>query len=72
MWPQNSQLDLVAAAAGCPARAGRAQLACLRARSGADVRAALLASGAQFQPVTDNVTVFMECVARAGRRDGWC
>ena len=60
MWPQNSQLDLVATNASCPEFAGHEQLACLRAKSGDDVRKALLASGAQFQPVTDNVTVFME------------
>lgn len=63
MWRENSQLSLVATNVSCPGSGGSAeQLACLRQRSGSELRAALIASGAQFQPVTDNVTVFMECV----------
>lgn len=62
MWQENSQLNLVAANASCPAAAGVEQLTCLRERSGSELRAALLTTGAQFQPVTDNVTVYMEYV----------
>jgi hypothetical protein len=62
MWPLNQQLDLVAAnlsGSPCPT-AGRGQLDCLRTKTGEELKTALLATGAQFQPVTDNRTIFKE------------
>ncbi|ESK84633.1 acetylcholinesterase precursor [Moniliophthora roreri MCA 2997] len=60
MWETNSQLSLVAANLSCPATHGT--LACLRTKSGLEVQRALLATGAQFQPVTDDITIWKDYV----------
>ncbi|KAK7032125.1 hypothetical protein VNI00_013299 [Paramarasmius palmivorus] len=60
MWEMNSQLVLVATNLSCPTTHGT--LACLRKKSGFEVQKALLGTGAQFQPVTDNITIFKDYV----------
>ncbi|KAF8655889.1 hypothetical protein AX16_002874 [Volvariella volvacea WC 439] len=70
MWPINQQLSIVAANMSCPnptpSRSGRgqSQLDCLRAKSGPELRKALLDTKTQFQPVTDNITVWKDYVAQ--------
>ncbi|CAL1699648.1 unnamed protein product [Somion occarium] len=61
MWPLNDQISKVSANVGCPT--GRGQLACLRTKSGVELQKVLLATGTQFQPATDNVTIFKDFVA---------
>ncbi|KAG6855501.1 hypothetical protein H0H87_001959, partial [Tephrocybe sp. NHM501043] len=56
MWPLNSQLSKVAMNVSCPTT-GR-MLDCLRTKSGLELKKALLDTGAQFQPVTDGITVW--------------
>ncbi|PPQ71017.1 hypothetical protein CVT24_011933 [Panaeolus cyanescens] len=67
MWQPNDQISKIAANMSCPT--GHGLLDCLRKKSGSDLRQTLLATGTQFQPVTDNVTVFKDFVAqtKAGR-----
>lgn len=60
MWPLNSQLDMVAGNISCPVGGRDGQLDCLRSKSGFELQKVLLATGAQFQPVTDNITIFKE------------
>lgn len=60
MWPENQELSKISSALGCPS--GRGQLDCLRTKSGDELRATLLETRAQFQPVTDNITVWKEYV----------
>lgn len=62
MWPINSQLDLVAVNISCPTEGQPGQLQCLRSKSGVELQKVLLDTGAQFQPVTDNITIFKESV----------
>ncbi|KAJ8074393.1 hypothetical protein PM082_015293 [Marasmius tenuissimus] len=66
MWELNSQISVIAKNLSCPT--GRGELSCLRKKPGADLRTALLATGAQFQPVTDNVTVFKDFVKQTKER----
>ena len=58
MWPLNDQISKVASHTSCPT--GKGLLDCLRAKSATDLQAVLLATGTQFQPVTDNVTIWKE------------
>lgn len=58
MWPLNDQISKIAQNLSCPT--GRGQLDCLRQKSGVELQKVLLATGTQFQPVTDNVTIFKE------------
>lgn len=60
MWGLNDQISKIAQNFSCPT--GRGLLDCLRKESGADLQKVLLATGTQFQPVTDNVTIFKESV----------
>lgn len=59
MWPLNSQLNLISSNLSCTE--GPGQLDCLRTKSSEELKTALLFTGAQFQPVTDNITIFKEC-----------
>lgn len=59
MWQLNDQISRIASNMSCPT--GRGQLDCLRKKSGTDLQKVLLATGTQFQPVTDNVTIWKEC-----------
>lgn len=67
MWPENQEIAKVSSAMGCPT--GKGQLDCLRTKSGDELRKVLLETKAQFQPVTDNVTVWKDHVkqTRQGR-----
>ncbi|TCD67432.1 hypothetical protein EIP91_012404 [Steccherinum ochraceum] len=60
MWGLNNQISKIAQNFSCPT--GRGLLDCLRKQSGVDLQKVLLATGTQFQPVTDNVTIFKEQV----------
>ncbi|KAF9561897.1 carboxylesterase [Agrocybe pediades] len=66
MWQLNDQLSKISANLSCPTT-GKGQLDCLRTKSGADLQKVLLATGTQFQPVTDNVTVWKDYVAQTKR-----
>ncbi|KAI0759813.1 carboxylesterase [Irpex lacteus] len=67
MWPLNDQISKVASNMSCPT--GKGLLDCLRTKSAVDLQTVLLATGTQFQPVTDNVTIFKDFVKliREGR-----
>lgn len=58
MWQLNDQISKIAANMTCPTNGGL--LECLRNKSGEELKRALLNTGTQFQPVTDNVTVWKE------------
>jgi hypothetical protein len=58
MWPIDQQLGIIAQNLSCPT--GPGLLDCLRTKDGFELKAVLLATGAQFQPVTDNITIFYE------------
>lgn len=61
MWPLGNQISEISTKLNCTT--GHGQLDCLRKKSGADLQAVLLATGNQFQPVTDNITIWKECVS---------
>ncbi|KAF8161558.1 carboxylesterase [Crassisporium funariophilum] len=67
MWQLNDQISKIATNMSCPT--GHGLLDCLRTKSGTELKQVLLSTGTQFQPVTDNVTVFKDFVAqtKAGR-----
>ncbi|KAJ3574227.1 hypothetical protein NP233_g1904 [Leucocoprinus birnbaumii] len=65
MWPINSQISKIAANFSCPL--GKGLLDCLRKKSGSELQQVLLDTGAQFQPVTDNITVWKDYVAQTQR-----
>lgn len=58
MWPLNDQISKIASNMSCTT--GRGLLDCLRKKSAIDLQTVLLATGTQFQPVTDNITIFKE------------
>jgi hypothetical protein len=58
MWPIDSQLALFSSKFNCTSGGGL--LDCLRKQDGQELRKVLLETGAQFQPVTDNVTIWKE------------
>jgi hypothetical protein len=58
MWPLNDQISKIATNMSCPT--GHGLLDCLRTKSATDLQKVLLATGTQFQPVTDNVTIWKE------------
>lgn len=58
MWQLNNQISQISKNFSCPT--GRGQLDCLRKRSRVELQQVLLATGTQFQPVTDNITIFKE------------
>ncbi|KAF9524982.1 carboxylesterase [Crepidotus variabilis] len=60
MWQLNDQISKIAGNMGCPTQKGL--LDCLRKKSGDELRQVLLSTGTQFQPVTDNVTVWKDIV----------
>lgn len=60
MWPIGQQIGKIATNLSCPI--GLGQLDCLRSKTGLELQQALLATGAQFQPVTDNITIWKEYV----------
>jgi hypothetical protein len=60
MWPLNDQISKIAGNMSCPT--GKGLLDCLREKSGTDLQKVLLATGTQFQPVTDNITIWKEWV----------
>ncbi|KAF9465144.1 carboxylesterase [Collybia nuda] len=60
MWPIGQQINKIAVNLSCPT--GPGQLDCLRGKTGLELKQALLATGAQFQPVTDNITVWKDYV----------
>ncbi|RXW25718.1 hypothetical protein EST38_g156 [Candolleomyces aberdarensis] len=61
MWPTDSQLSKISSKLGC--LTGDGQLDCLRKKDGSELRKVLLETGAQFQPVTDNITIWKEYVS---------
>ncbi|GLB37994.1 putative carboxylesterase family protein [Lyophyllum shimeji] len=65
MWPLNDQIGKIATNMSCPT--GRGLLDCLRKKSGLELKQTLLATGTQFQPVTDNITVWKDYVAQTIR-----
>ncbi|KXN86032.1 Para-nitrobenzyl esterase [Leucoagaricus sp. SymC.cos] len=65
MWPINQQISKIASNFSCPL--GKGMLNCLRTKSGTALRQVLLDTGAQFQPVTDNVTIWKDYVAQTVR-----
>ncbi|KAF9445924.1 carboxylesterase [Macrolepiota fuliginosa MF-IS2] len=65
MWPINQQISKIAANFSCPL--GKGMLDCLRTKSGTDLKRVLLDTGTQFQPVTDNVTVWKDYVSQTIR-----
>ncbi|KAI0792500.1 carboxylesterase [Abortiporus biennis] len=67
MWPLNDQISKIATNFSCPT--GHGLLDCLRSKSGIELQQVLLDTGTQFQPVTDNVTIFKDFVklTKAGR-----
>ncbi|KIP07292.1 hypothetical protein PHLGIDRAFT_30076 [Phlebiopsis gigantea 11061_1 CR5-6] len=67
MWPLNDQISKIASNMSCPT--GNGLLNCLRTKSATNLQEVLLATGTQFQPVTDNVTIWKDYVklTRAGR-----
>jgi hypothetical protein len=60
MWPIDQQLGLIASNVSCPT--GKGMLDCLRGKPVLQLQSVLLSTNAQFQPVTDNRTIFYECV----------
>ncbi|KAF9262533.1 carboxylesterase [Marasmius fiardii PR-910] len=66
MWELNSQLSIIASSLSCPT--GTGELDCLRKVPGEDLRRVLLATGTQFQPVIDNITVFKDYVKQTRER----
>jgi hypothetical protein len=56
MWPLNQQIEIVARNVSCPT--GHGMLDCLRTKDAFELKRAVIATGAQFQPVTDNITIF--------------
>lgn len=58
MWPLNDQISKIASNMSCPT--GPGLLDCLRTKSATDLQTVLLTTGTQFQPVTDNITIFKE------------
>lgn len=67
MWPLNDQISKIALNLSCPT--GRGELNCLRRKTGLELQQVLLATGTQFQPVIDNITIFKDYVkqTREGR-----
>ncbi|KAF5374705.1 hypothetical protein D9615_008966 [Tricholomella constricta] len=55
MWLINDQIGKIAANLGCPT--GKGLLQCLRKM---ELKETMLATGTQFQPVTDNITIWKE------------
>ena len=66
-WQLGNQLEAISKNQSCPT--GNGQLDCLRTKDGFALQAVLLATGNQFQPVIDNVTIFKDYVkqTREGR-----
>ncbi len=62
MWQLNDQISKVAGNMSCPT--GRGLIDCLRSKSAVDLQNVLLATGTQFQPITDNITIWKEFVHR--------
>ncbi|GJE94821.1 carboxylesterase [Phanerochaete sordida] len=60
MWGLNDQISKLASNISCPT--GKGLLDCLRTKSATDLQQVLLATGLQFQPVTDNVTIWKDYV----------
>lgn len=59
-WELGNQLEAISRNQSCPT--GKGQLECLRTKSGTALQAVLLATGNQFQPVIDNITIFKDYV----------
>jgi hypothetical protein len=59
-WQLNSQLSTISRNFSCPTGGG--ELDCLRKQSGTDLQTVLLATGNQFQPVIDNITIYKDYV----------
>lgn len=59
-WELNDQLNAISKNFSCPSGSG--ELDCLRKQSGEDLQNVLLATGNQFQPVIDNITIFKDYV----------
>jgi carboxylesterase type B len=66
MWPADQQLQIVAQRVNCTTEAAgtseHSMLGCLRTKSGLELKQAVIDTGAQFQPVVDNITVFKDYV----------
>ncbi|KAI0031650.1 carboxylesterase [Vararia minispora EC-137] len=60
-WVLGSQLSIVSANFSCPVNT-TGELDCLRKQDGFALQRVLLATGVQFQPVIDNITVFKDYV----------
>ncbi|KAJ7596830.1 carboxylesterase [Mycena floridula] len=67
MWQLNDQLSRIATNFSCTT--GQGELGCLRNKTGLELQQVLLDTGAQFQPVIDNITIFKDYVkqTREGR-----
>ncbi|EGN92698.1 hypothetical protein SERLA73DRAFT_116990 [Serpula lacrymans var. lacrymans S7.3] len=61
MYPLGQQLSIIAQNVSCPAQPP-GQLDCLRQVDPFTLQSVLIATGAQFQPVIDNITVFQDYV----------
>ncbi|KAG7091466.1 hypothetical protein E1B28_010497 [Marasmius oreades] len=66
MWAPNNQLSTIASNLSCPI--GQGELSCLRKISGGELQRVLLATGTQFQPVIDNITIFKDYVKQTRER----
>ncbi|KIJ27258.1 hypothetical protein M422DRAFT_55139 [Sphaerobolus stellatus SS14] len=66
MWGLNNQITAIANNFSCPT--GQGELDCLRKVSAVDLQTVLLATGNQFQPVTDNITIFKDYVKQTRQK----
>jgi hypothetical protein len=58
MWPINQEISKIAINSSCSL--GKDLLDCLRKKTGKELQQVLLDTGARFQPVTDNITIWKE------------
>ena len=58
MWGLNDQISKIATNMSGPTEKGL--MDCLRSKSGVELQKVLLATGTQFQPITDNITIWKE------------
>ncbi|EIN08033.1 carboxylesterase [Punctularia strigosozonata HHB-11173 SS5] len=62
MWPIDQQLKIIATNVSCTT--GKGMLDCLRKTLVLELQSAQISTNAQFQPVTDNRTIFYDYVAQ--------
>ena len=61
MWGLNDQFGKLAVNMSCPTVQG--SIECMRAKPVEDLQKSLLATGLQFQPITDNITMWKKYVS---------